>query len=153
MSEHYLIVLETLYNIGPKLDICVEVTVVAFIQWVSESPEMGNLHPAYWTSPCRRAVPAGAGGWVREGECSSQVFMNWSKQCYCWQPKGRRGFGNRAVVVYSSHYAQFFPVSWLSISLGSTKITWRYPSFFSAYLEDASPCSSCDSPSICHLSH
>ena len=118
---------------------------------VSESPEMGNLLPGFGTSPCRRAVPARSRGQVREGECSSQVFTNWRKQCYCWQPKGRRRFGNGAAVVCSAHYAQFFPVSWLSISLGSTKITWRYPSFFSAHLEDASPCCFCDSLSF-HLS-
>ena len=88
---------------------------------------------------------------AREGQCGSQVFMDWRKQCNCWQPKGRQGFGNGAAVVCSAHYAQFFPVSWLSISLGSTKITWRYPSFFSAHLEDASPCCSCDSLSF-HLS-
>lgn len=119
---------------------------------VSESPEMGNLHPGFWTSPCRHAVPARRiGGQARDGEWGSQVFMNWRKQCYCWQPKGRRRFGNGAAVVCSAHYAQFFPVIWLSISLGSTKNTWRYPSFFNAHLEDASPCCSCDSLSF-HLS-
>ena len=82
---------------------------------------------------------------------SFQVSMDWREQCYCWQPKGRKRFGNGTEVVCSTHYAQFFPVSWLSISLGSTKITWRYPSFFTAHLEDASPCCSCDSLSF-HLS-
>lgn len=86
---------------------------------------------------------------------SFQVSMDWREHGYCRQPKGGKRFGNGTEVVCSTHYAQFFPVSWLSISLGSTKITWRYPSFFTAHFEEASPCCSFDSlsASICHLAH
>lgn len=150
-SEQHLrsLVLETIYNVDPTLEDCVEVIGVALMQraWQTRQQKRRICVLALEHLLADVLLPWEAVRWVwRESGVlpyhSFQVFLGWQEHSYCQQAKSRRRFGNGASVVCSAHYTQFFPVSWLSISLGSTKITWRYHSSFRAYLEDVSPCCS-----------
>lgn len=116
--EWHLNVPETLSVIVPVLNACTEAKVI--IQW------------SLWVTKCRESP-----SWPlnvslvlfleqqgdRGGRESAAPRSFWTEESKAAAGSPAAGGDLETVVVCSAHYAQFFPVSCLSISLGSTRIT------------------------------